>query len=220
MQFRGREALTIFTPKAESTSAKAGDSNLARSDTARSEHDLKTHPVLRLQQTIGNQAVLRMMRAHADGKAARAPRIRITEKMTAGVARATEAELAQARADLAQATAELGALLREEGGLKDIVRGSLSRSRIEPDPNKPAKGALMGPLRLESTGAASLSCVVEATALAALPKQHVVRIGRAVHNIPQNKRVPAVAMQAAQKVTGCEWSGCHSQTTVSRSEQR
>ena len=64
MQFRGRQALTTVTPKAESTSAMAGDSNRARSYTATSEDDLKRHAVVRLQRTIGNQAVLRMMRAH------------------------------------------------------------------------------------------------------------------------------------------------------------
>ena len=67
----------------------------------------------------------------------------------------------------------------------------------------------------ESTGVTELTGIVEATALAACPEQHVVRIGRAVHNIPQNKRVPAVAVWAAEKVVRCEWWWCHSRGRVS-----
>ena len=62
----------------------------------------------------------------------------------------------------------------------------------------------------ESGAATELSRVVEALPLRALPEKHVVRIGRADDTIPQNKRMPAVAVWAAEKVVWCEWWWCHS----------
>jgi hypothetical protein len=104
--------MPTFAQKQPQPQQKRLSARQHQSRTVTAEPTPDPHTILHLQQTIGNQAVLRKLRGAAE------PGLPITPTPGAQVARTTDDEHAAA---LAQAAQELDRLLRDEG-LLDLVR--------------------------------------------------------------------------------------------------